>query len=236
LQYYYLDFLSAFGVGGAHPGGLQLTKQILARESIHQETSVLDVGCGTGQTSAYIAEKYGCSVTSLDNHNIMLKKAEQRFSSLHLPIHAVYGSVEELPFQNEVFDYILSESVTTFTDASLTVREFKRVLKPNGVLLAIEMVLQGYLSEEESETIGDFYRISQFLTESEWLHLFQTAGFSQITAETYRPSAENDIEAAPDFLLSENIDEKLLEILEKHKILTTAYQDKLWYCIFRCCV
>ncbi|MCO1602110.1 class I SAM-dependent methyltransferase [Desulfosporosinus nitroreducens] len=237
MNYTYLDCLASFGVGGAHPGGLQLTKGILSREFIDQEKSILDVGCGTGQTSAYIAEKYRCSVTALDKNNTMLKKAKQRFLSLHLPINVMYGSGENLPFNDGLFDFILSESVTSFTDVSLTIQEFKRVLKPNGVLLAIEMVLEDSFSEEELKTIVEFYGISQLLTESEWYNLFQKAGFKQISVEKFKQQFdENNIDNVNDFLLSENIDDKLLEIFEQHEHLTTTYKDKLGFCIFRCCV
>jgi len=229
--------LASFGVGGAHPGGLQLTKNILAREYIDQDKSILDVGCGTGQTSAYIAEKYRCSVTSLDSNKTMLKKAKLRFSSLQLPIDVMYGSVENLPFMDGLFDFILSESVTSFTNVSLTIQEFKRVLKPNGILLAIELVREDSLSEEGLKTIVDFYGVAQLLIESEWYNLFQKAGFTQISVEKFKQQFYgNNIDTVNDFSLSENIDDKLLEIFEKHEHLTTTYKDKLGFCIFRCCV
>jgi len=237
LNYTYLDCLASFGVGGAHPGGLKLTKRILAREYIDQEKSILDVGCGTGQTSAYMAEKYQCSVTSLDSNTLMLMKAKQRFSSSHLPINVVYGSAENLPFGDGLFDFILSESVTSFTDVSLTIHEFKRVLKPNGVLLAIEIVLEDSLSKEELKEMVDFYGVSQLLTELEWYNLFHKAGFKQINVEKFKQfdENENDIDSVSDFLLSETIDDRLLKIFEKHEHLTKTYMDKLGYCIFRCC-
>jgi len=239
LNYTYLDCLASFGVGGAHPGGLKLTKRILSREYIDQETSILDVGCGTGQTSAYIAEKYRCPVTSLDSNTTMLLKAKQRFSSLQLPINVVQGSAESLPFIDRSFDFILSESVTSFTNVSSTIMEFKRVLKTNGVLLAIEMVLEDSLSQEDLNTMVDFYGVSQLLTQSEWYNLFHKAGFKQITVERYKSEFdenENDIDSASDFLLSENIDDQLLEIFEKHVHLTKKYSDRLSFCIFRCCI
>ncbi|MCL4419400.1 methyltransferase domain-containing protein [Patescibacteria group bacterium] len=234
MNYTYLDCLASFGVGGAHPGGLKLTKSILSREYIDPEKSILDVGCGTGQTSAYIAEKYRCSVTSLDSNKTMIMKAKQRFSSLHLPINVVYGSAENLPFMDGLFDFILSESVTSFTEVSLTIQEFKRVLKPKGVLLAIETVLEDSLSKEELKTMVDFYGVSQLLTESEWYNLLN-AGFKQISVEKIQQFDENDVDSASDFLLSENIDDRLLEIFEKHEHLTKTYKDKLGFYIFRCC-
>lgn len=237
MNYNYLDCLALLGVGGAHPGGLQLTKSILSGEDMDQDSLILDVGCGTGQTSAYIAEKYRCAVTSLDNNHTMLEKAKRRFSSLHLPINVVYGSVDNLPFMDGLFDFILSESVTSFTDAFKTIQEYKRVLKANGVLLAIEMVLEDSLSVEEIKTIVDFYGLSQLLREAEWHNLLQKAGFQQISIKKFEPQFdENKLDAVPDFLLSNNLDGKLFEILERHKYLTRTYKDKLGFCIFRCCV
>ena len=237
LNYTYLDCLAVFGVGGAHPGGLQLTKELLSREKIDETKSILDAGCGTGQTSAYIAKQYRCNVTSLDCNKMMLDKAKQRFSSLHLPIEVKQGSTENLPFDEDVFDMILSESVISFTDVSLTIPEFKRVLKPNGVLLAIEMVLEKSLSEEELKPIVNFYGVSQLLTEKEWYNFFERASFKQISVEKFKLQVdENDVQNATDFSLSENIDDKLSEIFEKHMHFTTVYKDILGFRLFRCCI
>ncbi|WP_335524157.1 class I SAM-dependent methyltransferase [Neobacillus drentensis] len=228
--------MAIFGVGGAHPGGLQLTKELLSREKIDETTSILDAGCGTGQTSAYIAEQYRCKVTSLDCNKLMLDKARQRFLSLHSPIETQQGSTENLPFSEGIFDIILSESVISFTDVSLTIPEFKRVLKPNGVLLAIEMVLEKSLSEEELKTIVNFYGVSQILTENEWKTLFQRAKFKQVSVEKFNLQIdENNVQNATDFSLSENIDDEFFEILEKHMHFTKVYKDVLGFRLFRCC-
>ncbi|MEH7356939.1 methyltransferase domain-containing protein [Neobacillus drentensis] len=236
MNYSYTDCLAIFGVGGAHPGGLQLTKELLSREKIDETTSILDAGCGTGQTSAYIAEQYRCKVTSLDCNKLMLDKARQRFLSLHSPIETQQGSTENLPFSEGIFDIILSESVISFTDVSLTIPEFKRVLKPNGVLLAIEMVLEKSLSEEELKTIVNFYGVSQILTENEWKTLFQRAKFKQVSVEKFNLQIdENNVQNATDFSLSENIDDEFFEILEKHMHFTKVYKDVLGFRLFRCC-
>ena len=45
----YLDLLAYFGIGGAHPGGFNLTQSILEAENIQPTEAVLDVGCGRGK-------------------------------------------------------------------------------------------------------------------------------------------------------------------------------------------
>lgn len=235
LNYTYLDCLAMLGVGGAHPGGLQLTKELLARENIDETKSILDAGCGTGQTSAFIAEQYKCKVTALDCDKTMLDKAHQRFAALQLPIEVKQGSTEQLPFDDGYCDIILSESVIAFTNIPLTISEFKRVLKPTGVLLAVEMVLEKTLSEDELKSIINFYGVSQLLTEADWCHLFEKAGFKQVRAEKYLIDLECvDGQNVTDFSFSEYIDDELFDILEKHMLLTTVYKDILGFRLFRC--
>lgn len=231
----YLDCLALFGVGGAHPGGLQLTKSILSKEKIDKATKILDVGCGTGQTSAYISKKYGCQVTAFDCNKIMLEKAQKRFRSMQLPIDTCYGIAEKLPFEDGSFDMILSESVTAFTDISESIPEFKRVLKPNGILLAIEMIREKPVTEAELGEILHFYGIRQLMSEQEWRSHFYRAGFNHIHSKKFnlQPKLLNMYNAV-DFSLSKNIDGSYLRILQQHQYLSMIYQNKLGCRIFRC--
>lgn len=237
LEQTYVDCLARFGVGGAHPGGLRLTKKILSKEAIDHTKFILDAGCGTGQTAAYIAEHYGCQVTSLDYNEMMVEKAMQRFQRLNLPIKVIQGRTEHLPFENASFDIVLSESVIAFTNLFLTITEFKRVLHQNGLLIAIEMVQEKSLSKDELEEITRFYGIPRLLSEDEWYNAFQHAGFKQIHVELGELQFdENDVNNVPDFSISEKINDTLFEILNEHQRLTKKYKEKLGYRIFRCFV
>ncbi len=137
-MYTYMDLLSILGIGGAHPGGIKATDIMLGGEPINQQTVILDAGCGTGQTSAYLSSRYGAQVVALDNHPIMAEKARQRFSTLSLPVQVIESSLENMPLATGSVDYCLSESVLSFADFSPSVNEIHRVLKSNGVLYAID--------------------------------------------------------------------------------------------------
>ncbi|RJS61779.1 class I SAM-dependent methyltransferase [Bacillus sp. PK3_68] len=231
----YLDCLAMLGVGGAHPGGLQLTKKMLAKVEIDRTKTVLDIGCGTGQTSAYMAEKYKCRVTAVDSSKVMVEKANNRFLTLDLPVTAEVGDAQNLLFPDAAFDVILSESVITFTNLGSTISEFKRVLKPRGQLLAVEMVCEQPLLKEEQREITDFYGFTGLFTEEDWSIAFQQAGFTRVTIENYQPhDDEQDLEQAADFSLSEHIDEEFFEIFQEHEYLTIKYREKLGFRMFIC--
>ncbi|MFS0774898.1 methyltransferase domain-containing protein [Neobacillus sp. 3P2-tot-E-2] len=89
----YLDFLSKFGVSGAHPGGIKLTEEIFENEKINKFSHILDVGCGTGQTAAYLAARYGAKVTGMDINPIMVGKAKNRMINYQLPVEIIQGSI-----------------------------------------------------------------------------------------------------------------------------------------------
>lgn len=125
----YFDFLAKFGVGGAHPGGIHLTQNILSQENISEKSVILDAGCGTGQTAAYLYQQYRANVFGIEINPIMVEKAKSRFQTLQLPISLIQGSIEEVPFADNTFDFILSESVLAFVNKPKALQEFYRVLK-----------------------------------------------------------------------------------------------------------
>src|SRR3954463_11062659 len=132
----YLDFLSKFGVGGAHPGGIQLTKEIFKSEKIPPTTHILDVGCGTGQTAAYLAAQYGAIVTGIDINPVMVEKAKTRMARYQLPVEIIQGSIENCPLKDETFDFIISESVLSFVNKPRSLTEIFRLLKGGGRFIA----------------------------------------------------------------------------------------------------
>lgn len=228
----YLDLLAYFGIGGAHPGGFDLTQSILGDENIQRTESVLDIGCGTGQTAAFLAEKFDCQVTAVDNHPIMIEKAKQRFANTNFNVSVVEGDVPRLDFVDNSFDLILAESVIAFTSISKTLNELARVLKSDGRMIMIEMTAEQSLSEELKEKIRDLYGIHEILTEVQWKSKLQEAGFNQVhiinTPSELTPSEINDINQ------SENIQMDLFDLLDKHNHFLRQYGHLTGYRVFRC--
>ncbi|MBS4172642.1 class I SAM-dependent methyltransferase [Bacillus sp. FJAT-49736] len=233
----YQDALASYGIGGAHPGGLHLTKQILENEKITTKTSILDAGCGTGQTSAYLADRYKCQVTAIDHHPIMVEKARQRFIRENLSVPVIQGSIEELPYPDESFDIVIAESVTAFTNINKSLKEFYRVLKSNGILIDLDMNAEGPLSDEEKQNICTVYGMDNVLTEKEWMEEMKSAGFSAIERlagssihiHLQQPQPLLD----PEFHMSPNVSPDLVSILFAHNELTNMYGHLIGFRVFR---
>ncbi|WP_163970503.1 class I SAM-dependent methyltransferase [Oceanobacillus halotolerans] len=228
MSYTYQDFLAYFGVGGAHPGGMSFTKELLKHIPITRDSHVLDAGCGTGQTAAFLQKDFGCSVTAIDQHPIMIEKACQRFKEGNLNIEIREENIEGTSLPSNTFDIIIAESVTIFTNIQKVVKEYARLLKDDGIVLAHEMTAKQVLSQQEMDVLQDIYAISRVPTKEEWIQLFKDAGF--LNVESIMAKNIND---TPEFMLSNTIDPALYDIWDQHQLVTEKYADRLQYYVYR---
>lgn len=104
----FLDMQAAVGVT-KHAGGYAATDELLALCHIEHAHAVLNVGCGIGVGSIYIAKRYGCRVVGIDISEKMIAWSRQRASE---------------------------EGVA---DKALAIRELGRVTKPGGYVGINEM-------------------------------------------------------------------------------------------------
>ena len=74
----YYDFMAYLQVPFFNIGGYPSLDLLAERCNIGPDSHVLDVGCGTGGNSAYLAKKYGCMVTGIDISELMIEKAKTR--------------------------------------------------------------------------------------------------------------------------------------------------------------
>ncbi|NHM33904.1 class I SAM-dependent methyltransferase [Neobacillus terrae] len=229
----YLDFVSKFGIGGAHPGGIPLTKEILNKEQISSHSSILDAGCGTGQTAAFLYINYGVNVTGLEINHDMVAKALERMASNQLPISIIQGSIENIPLSDNTFDFVLSESVLAFVNKPKALKEFNRVLNSGGRLIANEMTINQKLKPEEEEEVKQFYGIDSLLTEEEWIVLLKEAGFKEIVIYQADQSIfeENPM---TEFNFSQNAGIELFQVMNQHANIILKYQGILSHRIIKC--
>lgn len=94
---------------------------------------VLDVGCNDGEFMKLLIEKRDCHVDGVDVSEVAIAKAREKVGENF--VHLLKEG-DSLPFQSETFDYVtLNEVLVHLVDPAAVLKEIRRVLKPNGVLL-----------------------------------------------------------------------------------------------------
>lgn len=228
----YLDLLAFFGIGGAHPGGFALTQSILKDVKIKPIDHVLDIGCGTGQTANFLLKRFGCNVTAVDNHALMIEKTKERFKQQDSLITILQDDAQNLHLQDNTFEFIVAESVIAFTDISKTLKELIRVLKKDGSLFMIEMTAERKLTAEIESKACKLYGIKEILSEEQWLLRLKEAGFKQIDI-LKTPSQLIQTEVT-DINQSLEIPMSYYNLWDEHHEFIEEYRDNIGFRAFKC--
>jgi demethylmenaquinone methyltransferase/2-methoxy-6-polyprenyl-1,4-benzoquinol methylase len=134
------DFANTFMSFGIHH---YWRKVAVDRTGLQSGAKVLDLCCGTGMITADLAEKAGPDgkVTGMDLSEKMLAVAEKRLKMRGLAdrVNLVQGNANDLPFPGESFDCVtIGYGLRNVIDPKRILMESHRVLKPGGVIVAIE--------------------------------------------------------------------------------------------------
>lgn len=99
-----------------------------ARDSITNNSIVIDVGCGDGVLGKFLIEEKNCEVFGIDISKYALTIAESR----GLKVQSCDISNDKFPFSDNFFDFaVLSCSIEHVIDPIHVLSETCRVLKPN---------------------------------------------------------------------------------------------------------
>ncbi len=106
--------------------------RLVAATAVGAGERVLDVGCGTGNTS-FAAARAGAHVTGVDLTPRMLQHARVRAADEGFRVEFVEGDAQALPLPDDAFDVALSTFGCMFApDQGRTAAEMARVVRPGG--------------------------------------------------------------------------------------------------------
>jgi len=125
----------------------EAAEEFVERIAISPGAGVLDVACGTGNTSIPAAST-GASVTGVDIASNLLAQARQRAAAENLDIRFEEGDAENLPFPDRSFDIVLSMFGAMFAPRPERVAaELLRVCKPGGVIAMANWTPEGFVGK-----------------------------------------------------------------------------------------
>lgn len=118
---------------------------------------ILDIGCGPGGPTMELARLSKGYVIGLDTHQPYLDKLKKKIEKAGLSdrMEAIHGSMFEMDFPHENFDIIWAEGAIWITGFERGLREWRRLIKPNGFLVVHEMT---WLQLDPPKEILDYWR------------------------------------------------------------------------------
>ncbi len=127
-----------------HIGGRLATNNLLDQLNFSDSDHILDVGCGLGGASRYIASKFNNRVTGIDltQEYIEVGKELSAWVGLDKQVSLYQGSALAMPFEDEAFDGAVMMHVgMNIDDKARLFAEVYRVLRP-GACFGVYDIMQ----------------------------------------------------------------------------------------------
>ena len=176
-----------------HMGGLKATDELVELCHIDEGKYVLEVGSGVGMTACYIAKRHGCRVVGVDLSEGMVEWSRRRAKNDGLEDRVEFrvADAENLPFENDLFDAVISESVTVFVEEKhRAISEYARVTKPGGYVGLNEGTwMKASPPTDLIEYLHHTMAGANFLTGDDWRELLEGSQLRNIVARTYELNA-----------------------------------------------
>lgn len=179
---------------------------------------VLDLGCGTGRNSNYLAQR-DCEVTAIDIAVNALKIAEARAKKLELNSvkYLNYSIGNKLPFADNHFDLILditSSNSLNNIERETYLKECYRLLKKDGFMILRSLCKDGDQNAKKLLELSPGKEPDTYLMKD--LGLVEKVFSEKSLKETYEPYF---------------IFDKLLKDLGYPKINGRVYKRKYWLAV-----
>ncbi|KAH9763497.1 phosphomethylethanolamine N-methyltransferase [Citrus sinensis] len=178
-----LRYERVFGVGFVSTGGIETTKEFVAKLDLKPGQKVLDVGCGIGGGDFYMADKFDVHVVGIDLSINMISFALERAIGLKCSVEFEVADCTKKTYPENSFDVIYSrDTILHIQDKPALFKSFFKWLKPGGTVLISDYCKSfGTPSVEFSEYIKqrgyDLHDVKSYG------QMLKDAGFVDIIAE-----------------------------------------------------
>ena len=147
---------------------IDLIEEFLNWGGVGQAEQILDVGCGIGGSSLYLAQKFNARAVGITLSPVQASRATQRAQEAGLAAEVQFQVADalDMPFADDTFDFVWSmESGEHMPDKEKFLAECYRVLKPGGTFLMATWCHRpitpatGELTADEKQHLAEIYRV-----------------------------------------------------------------------------
>jgi len=168
------------------PNAVYLLEHLSEHMDLHEGMRVLDLGCGMGITSVFLAREFGVSVFATD---LWIPATEnfKRFTEAGVSdrVYPIYSEAHELPYADDFFDAVISIDAYHYfgTEKDYLDRHCARLLKPGG---QIGIVVPGLTKElnpgEIPRGLENYWEddFNTFHSEDWWKNLWDSSSIIRI--------------------------------------------------------
>jgi ubiquinone/menaquinone biosynthesis C-methylase UbiE len=182
-----MELMVKAGFSKLHPGGKFSTEKLLELCNIDRQKRVIDIGCGPGETTIYIAKRFGCHVTGVDIMPEMIKQAKEnaiKQKVSHLTRFELVDAMSPV-YSDTSFDIAIFQTVLMFGDKQKMLNFAYNALRDKGQVGAIELTWRNDPSEEIKETFARKFAepLINVETPENWISTFRRAGFQKVVCQ-----------------------------------------------------
>ena len=189
-----------------------------------KEVSIVDIGCGSGGQTLTLAEQLNGKITAVDVFPEFLDELIERArrQGLEEKINTLENSMEELPFEREVFDIIWAEGAIYHIGFEKGVSYWNTFLKAGGYLAVSEIT---WITAKRPKEIEDFWtrEYPEIDTASNKIQVLESNGYTLAGYFYFPPSSwletyYEPMEARFETFLARNSNSNLAKkVVEDHK-------------------
>ena len=162
-----------------HYGGVEANDALATLADIDVGCHVLDVCCGLGGPSRYLANKYGCRVTGIDLTESRIFGAKSLTEMVGLAGQVTFqtASALDLPFSDMTFDVAISqEAFCHIPDKDRLVAQCARVLKPGGRLAFTDILVTDSTTDGTRERLQQEMAFLELGSQTTYRHQLEREG------------------------------------------------------------
>jgi tocopherol O-methyltransferase len=194
---------------------IQLIERLAHEAGMRRGCKVLDVGCGIGGSSIYLAKHWGGDVTGITISPMQVEMAERAAAREGVRARFILMDAEAMRFE-ELFDVIWSvESISHYRDTGKFFAAAAKLLKPGGVLAMTDWFKKEGLQasgERRFITPIESSMLVELHTTSDYQEQMEEAGLRVTAREILNKCCERTWDISLEIIK----DKKLWEIAAKH--------------------
>ena len=165
------------------PGGDAETRKAIDLAMLDPSApfKIADIGCGTGSSAMLLARSLNAQITAVDflPDFVEVLKANTESEGLTKKIDPLVCSMDNLQFDNEEYDVIWSEGAIYNMGFENGINDWKRFLKPGGLLVVSEIT---WTTNDRPFEIQKYWEAEypEISTASSKISILENSGYSPI--------------------------------------------------------